>query len=151
MRQTWLKRPNAVTLLEKRSTIEHCFGLWRMTDWSTARFTPLFPPKTEYRLSAEGLRQHEPAAAMYEWATTNAKFLDEIHSRHKEAETWKVSNFICRRSACCLHQCGDCHHHQYHGTAIESSARCKMLGAGKADPGHFEQSTELYLLRDSAF
>jgi DNA-binding HxlR family transcriptional regulator len=45
---------------------------------------PVVPPKTEYRLSAEGRRLHEPVAAMCEWATKNAKFLDAIHARQKK-------------------------------------------------------------------
>jgi DNA-binding HxlR family transcriptional regulator len=45
---------------------------------------PVVPPKTEYRLSAEGRRLHEPVAAMCAWATKNAKFLDAIHSRQKK-------------------------------------------------------------------
>jgi DNA-binding HxlR family transcriptional regulator len=45
---------------------------------------PVVPPKTEYRLSAEGRRLHEPVAAMCEWATKNAKFLDAICARQKK-------------------------------------------------------------------
>ena len=50
---------------------------------------PVVPPKTEYRLSAEGRRLHEPVAAMCEWATKNAKFLDAIHARQKKLKRGK--------------------------------------------------------------
>lgn len=52
---------------------------------------PVVPPKTEYRLSAEGRRLHEPVAAMCEWATKNAKFLDGIHARQKKPGSAKKS------------------------------------------------------------
>ena len=42
---------------------------------------PVVPPKTEYRLTAEGKRPHEPVAALCQWAIENAKFLDAVHAR----------------------------------------------------------------------
>jgi DNA-binding HxlR family transcriptional regulator len=42
---------------------------------------PVVPPKTEYRLTAEGKRLHEPVAALCQWAIENAKFLDAVHAR----------------------------------------------------------------------
>jgi DNA-binding HxlR family transcriptional regulator len=44
---------------------------------------PVVPPKTEYRLTAEGKRLHEPVAALCRWAIENAKFLDAVHARRR--------------------------------------------------------------------
>ena len=39
------------------------------------------PPKTEYRLTDDGRRLHEPVAALCSWAIKNDAFLDEIFTR----------------------------------------------------------------------
>ncbi len=39
---------------------------------------PVVPPKTEYRLTDDGRRLHEPVAALCSWAIKNDAFLDEI-------------------------------------------------------------------------
>jgi DNA-binding HxlR family transcriptional regulator len=45
---------------------------------------PVVPPKTEYRLTAEGRRLHEPVAALCAWAMKNARFIDAVHARQKK-------------------------------------------------------------------
>jgi DNA-binding HxlR family transcriptional regulator len=42
---------------------------------------PVVPPKTEYRLTDDGRRLHEPVAALCSWAIKNDAFLDEIFTR----------------------------------------------------------------------
>lgn len=44
---------------------------------------PVVPPKTDYRLTVEGQRLHEPVAALCEWASENAEMLDAVHERRK--------------------------------------------------------------------
>ena len=39
------------------------------------------PPKTEYRLTSDGRRLHEPVALLCTWANRNAAFLKGIHDR----------------------------------------------------------------------
>lgn len=46
---------------------------------------PVVPPKTEYRLTADGRRLHEPVAVLCQWAIENAKFLDAVHARRRTA------------------------------------------------------------------
>jgi DNA-binding HxlR family transcriptional regulator len=40
---------------------------------------PVKPPKTEYRLTENGRKLHEPVAALCLWAAENSDFLDTIH------------------------------------------------------------------------
>jgi DNA-binding HxlR family transcriptional regulator len=42
---------------------------------------PVVPPKTEYKLTDDGRRLHEPVAALCSWAIKNATFLDGIFTR----------------------------------------------------------------------
>ena len=42
---------------------------------------PVVPPKTEYRLTADGQTLHAPVAALCDWAARNERFLDELHRR----------------------------------------------------------------------
>ncbi len=42
---------------------------------------PVVPPKTEYRLTDDGRRLHEPVAALSSWAINNDAFLNEIFTR----------------------------------------------------------------------
>jgi DNA-binding HxlR family transcriptional regulator len=42
---------------------------------------PVVPPKTEYRLTADGQTLHAPVAALCHWASRNEQFLDELHRR----------------------------------------------------------------------
>jgi DNA-binding HxlR family transcriptional regulator len=42
---------------------------------------PVVPPKTEYRLTEDGRRLHEPVAALCAWSVENAAFLDRIAAR----------------------------------------------------------------------
>lgn len=46
---------------------------------------PVVPPKTEYRLTAEGRVLHEPVAALCNWARANEGFLDAVHDRLRDA------------------------------------------------------------------
>ena len=46
---------------------------------------PVVPPKTEYRLTPDGLRLHAPVAEFCTWASQNETFLDEIHRRREVA------------------------------------------------------------------
>lgn len=46
---------------------------------------PVVPPKTEYRLTDDGRRLHEPVAALCGWASANEELLDELHRRRAEA------------------------------------------------------------------
>ena len=43
------------------------------------------PPRTEYRLTAEGRMLHDPVAALCDWATANEPFLDRVHERLSQA------------------------------------------------------------------
>jgi DNA-binding HxlR family transcriptional regulator len=47
---------------------------------------PVVPPKTDYRLTSEGQRLHQPVAALCRWAIANADFLDVVHTRRKVSE-----------------------------------------------------------------
>ena len=42
---------------------------------------PVVPPKTEYRLTDDGRRLHEPVAALCAWSIKNAAFLDTLLTR----------------------------------------------------------------------
>jgi len=42
---------------------------------------PVVPPKTEYRLTEDGRKLHEPVAALCAWSMRNADFLDQIAAR----------------------------------------------------------------------
>lgn len=46
---------------------------------------PVVPPKTEYRLTPDGRRLHEPVAALCTWAAEHEAFLDELHQRRAGA------------------------------------------------------------------
>jgi len=46
---------------------------------------PVVPPRTEYRLTADGQTLHEPVADFCSWALRNEAFLDEIHGRRQAA------------------------------------------------------------------
>ena len=53
-------------------------------DWivaSSVVVAPVVPPKTEYRLTDDGRKLHEPVAALCQWAAANAGFLDAVHAR----------------------------------------------------------------------
>ena len=39
------------------------------------------PPQTDYRLTADGRKLHAPVAALCDWASANAPFLDRVHQR----------------------------------------------------------------------
>jgi DNA-binding HxlR family transcriptional regulator len=41
----------------------------------------VIPPKTEYRLTPDGQRLHQPVAALCRWAIANGDFLDAVHAR----------------------------------------------------------------------
>jgi DNA-binding HxlR family transcriptional regulator len=45
------------------------------------------PPKTEYRLTADGRTLHAPVAALCDWASRNERFLDELHRRRSDDAT----------------------------------------------------------------
>ncbi len=45
---------------------------------------PVVPPKTEYRLTEDGRRIHEPVASLCRWAADNASFLATVHGRRRE-------------------------------------------------------------------
>lgn len=47
---------------------------------------PVVPPKTEYRLTADGKKLHEPVAGFCIWASEHEAFLDKIHRRRSAAE-----------------------------------------------------------------
>ncbi|MBA3354591.1 MAG: helix-turn-helix transcriptional regulator [Pyrinomonadaceae bacterium] len=44
---------------------------------------PVIPPKTGYRLTADGQTLHAPVATLCNWASRNETFLDEIHRRRR--------------------------------------------------------------------
>ena len=45
------------------------------------------PPKTEYRLTEDGRKLHEPVAALCRWASEHADFLDAIQARkHRQTK-----------------------------------------------------------------
>lgn len=44
------------------------------------------PPKTEYRLTADGQTLHGPVASLCEWAGRNEPFLDKVHERRRTAQ-----------------------------------------------------------------
>ncbi len=46
---------------------------------------PVVPPKTEYRLTADGKVLHQPVAALCGWASKNEAFLDRVYSRRERA------------------------------------------------------------------
>lgn len=46
---------------------------------------PVVPPKTDYRLTEDGRRLHEPVAALCRWAAENAEFLDAVQARKGRA------------------------------------------------------------------
>jgi DNA-binding HxlR family transcriptional regulator len=48
------------------------------------RVYPVVPPKTDYRLTDEGRRFHEPVAALCKWAADNAQLLDAVHQRRQK-------------------------------------------------------------------
>jgi DNA-binding HxlR family transcriptional regulator len=48
---------------------------------------PVVPPKTEYRLTADGQTLHAPVAELCHWASRNEPFLDELHRRRTNDAT----------------------------------------------------------------
>ncbi|MBL0897573.1 MAG: helix-turn-helix transcriptional regulator [Reyranella sp.] len=42
---------------------------------------PVVPPKTEYRLTEDGRRLHEPVAALCAWSIKNKRFLGAVLAR----------------------------------------------------------------------
>lgn len=44
---------------------------------------PGVPARTDYRLTEDGRRLHEPVAALCRWAAANASFLDAVAARAK--------------------------------------------------------------------
>lgn len=45
---------------------------------------PVVPPRTEYQLTADGRKLHEPVAALCLWAVDNVEFLDKIAERKRQ-------------------------------------------------------------------
>lgn len=43
------------------------------------------PPHTDYKLTALGVRLHEPVAALCNWASANEIVLDELHKRRRRS------------------------------------------------------------------
>ena len=44
---------------------------------------PVVPPKTEYRLTEDGRKLHEPVEALCAWSVKNAEFLDRLAARRQ--------------------------------------------------------------------
>jgi DNA-binding HxlR family transcriptional regulator len=44
---------------------------------------PVVPPKTEYRLTVDGRKLHQPVAALCTWASEHEDFLAELHRRRR--------------------------------------------------------------------
>ena len=60
---------------------------------------PVVPPKTEYRLTEDGRKIHEPVAALCGWAADNASFLATIHDRRRERASRRLSTELERGAA----------------------------------------------------